>query len=178
MKTVLFLITLLSGLIFGSCSSEPSLQKYFAENIKNKDFVAVDISSDIMNIYLGNLEAGQVEALQSIDTINALVFKLNAKNKSQFEIERAKVNLILKDPKYKMLIEFDSGKQGASVKYVGTEKHINEFVFFANNKDTGFGLVRILGRDLNPKNIINMVSVLKEEGIDFEQLKPLKELNK
>jgi hypothetical protein len=178
MKIILFIITLLISLFFGSCNSEPSLQKYFVENTENKDFIALDISSNILDVDKTKLTVAQSEALHSFDKINVLAFKLNDKNKSQFESERAKVNLILKDPKYQQLMKFGSGKQGASVSYVGTDDHINEFVFFANKNDAGFAVVRVLGKDMNPTNITNMISVLKESKIDLEQLKPLQELIK
>jgi hypothetical protein len=116
--------------------------------------------------------------LRSFDKMNVLAFKLNDKNKAQFETERAKVNLILKDTVYQQLMKFGSGKEGASVSYVGSDDHINEFVFFANKKDAGFAVVRVLGKDMNPTNIMNMISVLKESKIDLEQLKPLQELIK
>lgn len=178
MKILLFIIALLSSLLFGSCNSEPTLQKYFVENTENKDFIALDISSNILNVDKTKLTVAQSEALHSFDKVNVLAFKLNDKNKAQFETERAKVNLILKDPKYQQLMKFGSGKQGASVSYVGTDDNINEFVFFANKNDAGFAVVRVLGKDMNPTHILNMISVLKESKIDLEQLKPLQELIK
>jgi hypothetical protein len=178
MRVILFLITLLLSLILGSCSSDPSLQKYFVENTENKDFIALDISSSILNVDKTKLSVTQTEALQSFDKMNVLAFKLNDKNKAQFETERAKVNLILKDKMYQQLMKFGSGKEGASVSYVGTDDHINEFVFFANKKDVGFAVVRVLGKDMNPTHIMNMISVLQESKIDLEQLKPLQELIK
>jgi len=178
MKVALFIITLLSSLLFGSCNSEPTLQKYFVENTEKKDFIALDISSNILNVDKTKLTAIQKEALQSFKKINVLAFKLNDKNKAQFEAERAKVNLILKNSDYQPLMKFGSGKQGASVSYVGTDDHINEFVFFANKNDTGFAVVRVLGKDMNPTNILNLISILKESKVDLEQLKPLQELIK
>jgi hypothetical protein len=178
MRILLFLITLLLSLILGSCNSEPTLQKYFVENTENKDFIALDISSNILNLEKTKLTVAQNEALRSFDKMNVLAFKLNDKNKAQFETERAKVNLILKDTVYQQLIKFGSGKEGASVSYVGTDDHIKEFVFFANKKDVGFAVVRVLGKDMNPTHIMNMISVLKESKIDLEQLKPLQELIK
>ena len=131
-----------------------------------------------MNVDKAKLTTVQKEALQSFDKINVLAFKLNDKNKTQFETERTKVNLILKNPNYQQLMKFSSGKQGAFVSYVETDGHINEFVFFANKNDAGFAVVRVLGKDMNPTNIMNMISVLKESKIDMEQLKPLQELIK
>ena len=178
MRITLFLITLLLSLILGSCNSEPTLQKYFVENTENKDFIALDISSNILNLDKAKLSVAQNEALKSFDKMNVLAFKLNDKNKAQFETERAKVNLILKDTMYQQLMKFSSGKQGASVSYVGTDDHINEFVLYANKNDAGFAVIRVLGKDMNPTHIMNMISVLQESKIDLEQLKPLQELIK
>lgn len=177
MKTF-YIIALLFSLFLISCNSEPTLQKYFVENLENKNFIALDVSPSILNLDKAKLSAEQNGALQSFEKMNVLAFKLNGTNKAQFEVERAKVNLILKDKKYQQLMKFGSGKEGASVSFVGSDEHIEEFVLFANKKETGFAVVRILGKDMNPNNIMTMLSVLKESKIDMEQLKPLQELLK
>jgi hypothetical protein len=177
MKAV-YSIALLFSLFLISCNSEPTLQKYFVENLENKNFIALDVSPSILNVDKAKLSAKQNEALQSFEKMNVLAFKLNGTNKAQFEQERAKVNLILKDKKYQQLMKFGSGKEGASVSFVGSDEHIEEFVLFANKKETGFAVVRILGKDMNPNNIMTMLSVLKESKIDIEQLKPLQEMFK
>jgi hypothetical protein len=177
MKAV-YSIALLFSLFLFSCNSEPTLQKYFVENTENKNFVVLDVSPEILNVDKTKLTLEQKTALQSFDKMNVLAFKLNDKNKAQFEIERAKVNLILKDKKYQQLMKFSSGKEGASVSYVGSDEHIDEFVLFANRKENGFAVVRILGNDMNPNNIVTMMSVLQQSNIDLEQLKPLQQLMK
>lgn len=177
MKTV-YGIALLLSLFLSSCNSEPSLQKYFVENTENKNFIALDVSPDILNVDKTKLSVAQSDALKSFDKMNVLAFKLNATNKAEFEKERAKVNLILKDKKYQQLMKFASGKEGASVSFVGTDDHIEEFVFFANKEDNGFAVVRILGKDMNPTSIMTMMSVLQQSNIDVEQLKPLQQLMK
>jgi hypothetical protein len=161
-----------------SCNSEPTLQKYFVENTENKNFIAMDVSSSILNVDETKLSVKQNAALESFDKMNVLAFKLDDKNKAQFEIERAKIDNILKDPKYQQLMKFGSGKESASISYVGSDDNIEEFVLFANRKETGFAVVRVLGKDMNPTNIMTMLSVLKESKIDLEQLKPLQQLIK
>ncbi|MFV8374114.1 DUF4252 domain-containing protein [Flavobacterium sp. LB1P71] len=177
MKAV-YCIALLFSLFLFSCNQEPTLQKYFVENTENKNFLALDVSPEILNVDQTRLTLEQKTALQSFDKMNVLAFKLNDSNKVQFEVERAKVNLILKDKKYQQLMKFGSGKDGASVSYVGSDEHIEEFVFFANKKETGFAIVRVLGKDMNPTNIMTMISVLQKSNIDLEQLKPLQQLMK
>ncbi|MBG6185917.1 DUF4252 domain-containing protein [Flavobacterium sp. CAN_S2] len=169
-------ILLLFSLFLISCNSEPTLQKYFVENTENKNFIALDVSPSILNVDKTKLSVAQNDALKSFDKMNVLAFKLNDKNKAEFETERAKVDLILKDKKYQQLMKFGSGKEVASVSFVGTDEHIEEFVFFANKKEKGFAVVRILGKDMNPTSVMTMMSVLQQSNIDLEQLKPLQQL--
>ena len=169
---------ILLSLFLVGCNSEPSLQKYFVEHLEDKNFIAMDVSSSILNIDASKLTVEQSQAMQSFDKMNILAFKLNDKNKAQFETERAKVSAILKDEKHQQLMKFGSGKEGASVSFVGTDEHIDEFVFFANRNENGFAVVRVLGKDMNPTHIMNMMSVLQQSNIDLEQLKPLQEMIK
>ena len=178
MKATIFTSVLFFLLTLVSCNSEPSLQKYFVENTENKDFIALDVSPDILNVEKTKLSAEQSEALKSFEKMNILAFKADKTNQAQFETERAKVKAILKDPKYQELMKFGSGKDGASVSYVGSDDHINEFVIFANRKENGFAVVRVLGKDMNPNNIMTFMSVLQQSNIDMDQLKPLQELIK
>lgn len=171
-------IAIICSLFLGGCNSEPTLQKYFVENIENKNFIALDVSPSILNVDKAKLSVAQTEALQSFEKMNVLAFKLNESNKGQFETERSKVDLILKDKKYQQLMKVGSGKEGATVSYVGTDEHIEEFVLFANQKESGFAVVRIIGKDMNPSNIMTMMSVLKESKVNLDQLKPLQEMFK
>lgn len=178
MKARFFTAAILGLLILISCNSEPSLQKYFVENTENKDFIALDVSTDILNLDKAKLSAEQTEALNSFDKMNILAFKANDKNQVEFEAERVKLKAILKNPKYQELMKVGSGKDGASVSFVGTDDNIEEFIIFANRKENGFAVVRVLGKNMNPNNIMTLMSILKESKIDMEQLKPLQQLVK
>lgn len=176
MKTISIYFVVVFSVLLTSCDSKPSLQKYFVENTENKDFIAVDVSPSILNVDKSKLTEDQNKAIASFDKMNILAFKLNGKNQEQFETERTKINIILKDEKYQQLMKFGSGKEGASVSFVGDDEHIQEFVLFANKKENGFAVVRVLGKDMNPTSIMTMISVLKDSKIDMDQLKPLQEL--
>ena len=177
MKSIYSCVVLVC-LLLVSCNSKPTLQKYFVENTENKNFVALDISPSILNVDKTKLSIEQTKALKSFDKMNVLAFKINATNKTQFEVERAKVTAILKDEKYQQLMKLGSGKEGASLSCVGSDGSINEFILYGNKKDAGFVVVRILGKDMNPTTIMTMMSVLKSSNIDVEQLKPLQQLLK
>ncbi|PXY39937.1 DUF4252 domain-containing protein [Flavobacterium cheongpyeongense] len=178
MKTNIFISAFLVLLTLVSCDSEPSLQKYFVENTEKKDFISLDVSPTILNVDKAKLSLKQSEALNSFEKMNILAFKANDKNQAQFETERAKVKAILENPKYQELMKVGSGKDGASVSFVGNDDNIEEFVIFANRKENGFAVVRVLGKNMNPNNIMTLMSVLKQSKIDMEQLKPLQQLVK
>ena len=178
MRIAFYLALLVSLLLLSGCNSKPTLQKYFVENSEKKGFLSVDVSPSIINIDKTKLTAEQKTALQSFDKMNILAFKLDDKNKAQYDIESQKVMQILKDEKYQELMKVGSGKDAASVSFVGDENHIKEFILFAKKKESGFAVVRILGNDMNPNNIMNMISLLKSSNIDMAQLKPLQELMK
>ncbi|MGL5113399.1 MAG: DUF4252 domain-containing protein [Flavobacterium sp.] len=165
-------------LLLTSCATEPSLQQYFVENTENKNFIALDISSSILNVDQAKLTEAQKKALQSFEKMNVIAFKRNAGNTHEFETERATLNQILKSPKYQQLMKLGVGKEGVSVSFVGTDEHIEEFVLFANQKEKGFAVARILGKDMNPTHIMNLISVLQQSKIDMDQLKPFQELLK
>lgn len=177
MKISFYIAVAVSFLLLG-CNNEPSLQKYFVENSEKKDFIALDVSPSIININKTKLTPEQKTALESFDKMNVLAFKLDETNKAAYEVESEKVKQILKGKDYQQLMKVGSGKDAASVSFVGDEDHINEFVLFAKKKENGFAVVRILGNDMNPNNIMNMISLLQSSDIDLDQLKPLQGLVK
>jgi hypothetical protein len=178
MRVITFLAIALSLLLF-SCNSEPTLQKYFVDNQEKPGFVVVDVSPSILNLDKTKLTADQSKALSSFEKMNILAYQINDKNKSEFDVERKKINEILKDTtNYQQLMKFGSGKDGASISFIGDEDHIDEFILFGTKSDNGFAVVRILGKDMNPADAMTFLSVLKESNIDMKQLEALKGLMK
>ena len=174
MKKIFFLTIALS-LLLSSCNSKPSLQKYFVDHQEKSGFLAVDVSPSILNVDKTKLTPEQNKALASFDKMNILAYKIDSKNKGQFDIERKKVNEILKDTiTYQQLVKYGSGKDGASMSFVGTENHISEFILYGTKSDNGFAVVRILGKDMNPADAMTLLSVLKSSNIDMKQLEALK----
>ena len=45
-----------------------------------------------------------------------------------------------------------------------------------NKKENGFAVVRVLGKDMNPTHIMNMLSLLQKSQVNLDQLKPLQQL--
>jgi hypothetical protein len=72
-------------------------------------------------------------------------------------------------------MKFSSGSSGASVSFIGEDEH--EFVFYANRKENGFAVVRVLGKDMNATHYDAYANCPKS-NLDMEQLKPLQQLLK
>jgi hypothetical protein len=178
MRVITFLAIALSLLLI-SCNLKPSLQKYFVDNQEKPGFVVVDVSPSILNLDKTKLTADQSKALSSFEKMNILAYQINDKNKSEFDIEIKKINEILNDTtNYQQLMKFGSGKDGASISFVGNEDHVDEFILYGAKSDNGFAVVRILGKDMNPADAMTFLSVLKESNIDMKQLEALTGLMK
>jgi hypothetical protein len=178
MKAIIFLTSILASLLLISCHSEPSLQKYFVDNTDKKGFISLDVSSNIVNVDKTKLTEDQKTALASFDKMNILAFKLDRSNQVEYAAESQKVAQILKGKDYQELMKIGSGKDAASVSFVGDENHINEFVLFAKKKENGFAVVRILGNNMNPNKIMNILSIIKSSNVNMEALAPLQGLIK
>lgn len=166
-------------LIVLGCNNTPTLQKYFVENMESKDFISIDLGSDIINTDKVELTNSDKEALNSFKKINVLAFRKDSINASKYAVEMDKVKTILNDStSYSALMKLGSGKDGASIYFIDQDDHINEFVLFANSKDNGFAVVRVLGENMDPSNIIKILNLIKKSNIDLDQLKPLQELMK
>lgn len=178
MKTIFYTAIVLLVMLT-SCNSKPTLENYFVENTENKNFIQVDVSPSMLNMDKTKLSSEQINALKSFDKMNVLFFKINDKNKSQFESERIKVNKILKDTAtYQQLMKFGSGKEGASVNFVGTDEHISEFVIYGNKSDAGFGIIRVLGKDMNPTTVVSILSALKNSKLNVKELNSITDMLK
>ncbi len=177
-KFIIYLAVGLS-LLLVSCNNKPNLQTYFVDNQEKTSFTTFDISPSILNVDKTKLSAEEKTTIDSFEKINVLAFKIDSKNKNEYQIEKEKVRTILKDTaNYHQLMKFGMGAQGVSVSYVGTDDNIKEFVVFGNKDDTGFGVVRVLGNNMKPENALSLVSILKNSNINTDQLKVLKDIMK
>lgn len=175
-KLLLFVSTVI---IVWSCEEKPSLQKYFVENTESSKFIAVDLAPSIIKTDKMSLSETERAALASFEKMNILAFKTDSTNSTGYEQEIKEVKALLKDESYQQLMKAGSGNDGAAIYFVGDDdEHIEEFVVLAGKKENGFAVVRVLGNDMNPTHIINMLSLLQKSDVDLDQLKPLQQLMK
>ena len=162
-----------------SCEDKPTLQKYYVKNTESPKFIALDLASSIIKTDKVSLSETEKAALESFEKMNILAFRADSTDISGYDKEIKEVKAILKDESYQQLMKAGSGNDGAAIYFVGNDdEHIEEFVVLAGKKENGFAVVRVLGNDMNPTHVMNMLSLLQKSQVDMEQLKPLQQLMK
>ncbi|QNK78723.1 DUF4252 domain-containing protein [Winogradskyella sp. PAMC22761] len=165
--------------VFTSCNQEPTLQTYYVDNELEPGFASFDIPSSFFNVENIEMTKEQKEAYNSVDKLNVLTYMKDDTDKEVYKSELAKVNTILKDPKYEELIRGGSVKEGKFVvKFLGDVDRIDELIIFGNATNKGFVIARILGDDMNASQLMSLGSVLKNADFDEEKLKGLKDFFK
>jgi hypothetical protein len=89
-----------------------------------------------------------------------------------FKDEKTKVREILKNPKYKELIRFNQGSSNVSVNYLGKGDAIDEVVIFGADNEKGFAVIRVIGENMNPSEILKLTQEIKFDQ-NSDQMKQL-----
>lgn len=160
-------------LVVVSCDNKPTLQKYFVEKGEAKGFATVDIAPSFIKADKLDLSTEEKTALKSLHKLNVLMFKANKDNAKTYDAEKIKVKTLLKEDHYDELMKFNGSLGGVSINTKGEGEHIEEFVLFLQNKETGFAVIRVLGEDMTPNNVMTIVGLMQKADIDVAQLKPL-----
>ena len=170
-RTIKFLAyALFTTVILTSCGNNASLQTYYVDNQESKSFISQDIPLSMIEIDKSNFTEAQEEAYSSVDKLNFLGFKADDSNTETYNAELKKVNTILSDPKYNELMEFSDRGNKIYVKYIGTDDEADEVVVFGSAKDMGFGIVRILGNDMNPEKMVTLISAMQNANFEEGQI--------
>lgn len=173
------LIECLLVIAFISCNQEPTLQSYYVDNQETNNFTTIDLPVSVVSFDESKLTDLQKDAYKSVKRLNFLGYKLKEGNETEFKAELAKVKTILKDKKYNELIRLGNNEDGkVVVKYLGSETEIDELIVFGNANDQGFGIVRVLGKNMQPDKMITLVDAQQNADIDEDQLKGIAEFFK
>ncbi len=168
-----FITNILIGagvMLLAACSSTQSLQEYYVDNSENPNFIVVDVPASILNLQEAELSKTQRQAFESLRKLNVLAFKINSDNAQEYQIEKDKVNKILKDDQFVELMKLNSKYGKGTIKYLGDEDAIDEFIIFGSSDDKGFALIRVLGNDMNPAHLIQLVQAIQTADYDAENL--------
>lgn len=161
---------LLVSFVVVSCSSEPSLQRYFVDNQETKNFMSQDLPVSMLKMDESKFNETQMEAYKSVKRLNFLAYKLNETNTETFNTELTAVKSILESEKYNDLIEFSDKGNKVLVKYIGNDEEADEVIVLGSSKELGFAVVRVLGDDMRPDKIYSLVEALQDTEFDQSQL--------
>ena len=170
MKMILKYSVAVSVIILSACSATQSLQEYYVDNAENPNFISLDVPTSILNLEKADLSEVQREALRSLRKLNLLAFKKTTENVAEYTTEKAKVNSILKDKEYVELMKLNSKYGKGVIKYLGDEDAIDEVIIFGNSDDKGFALIRVLGNDMNPAHIVQLLQAIQKSDYNGESL--------
>ncbi len=178
MKHVFYTITVVLMVMLTSCNSGPSLQEYYVDNNENPNFMSFDLPASILNIPVAELNDKQKVAIESLNKLNILAFKKTDSNSADYEVEQKKVNAILQSDKYTELMKMKTAYGNATVQYIGKEDAIDEVIVFGNDDSKGFALIRILGDEMNPAHLIQLMQAIEKSDYKGEGLEKFGELFK
>jgi hypothetical protein len=178
MKKISTVFVILFALILSACSSTQSLQEYYVDNTENPNFLFFDVPASILNLEEANLTETQRTALSSLKKLNILAFKKTTENSAEYKIEKTNIKAILDRDEYTELMKMNTEFGRATIKYLGAEDAIDEVIIFGDNQETGFALVRVLGKNMNPANFMQLMQAVQKSSYKGEGLSELGELFK
>lgn len=170
MKQIVKGLLVVFTIFLASCASQQSLQEYYVDNKENPNFISLDIPASILKMDDVDLTNAQQEAVESLRKFNLLAFKKTGDNVADYKLEKAKVKEILKDEDFIELMKINSSYGKGVIKYLGDDDAIDEVIIYGDSKDKGFALVRVLGKDMNPAHIMQLMQAIQKSDYNGEGL--------
>ncbi|TVZ27967.1 uncharacterized protein DUF4252 [Gillisia sp. Hel_I_86] len=158
-----------------SCNSNQSLQEYYVDNQGDKEFVAVDVPTSLF-ANVEKLTEDQKKTLETVKKINILAIPKKEENQAKIATEKTKISNILKDEKYQLLIKYGGGDSKMEVYYTGSEEAVDEIIVYGEDKIKGMGIARVLGDNMNPSDILQLVRSMQKGDLDLEGLKGISKM--
>tara|TARA_R110001632_G_scaffold81493_1_gene181508 strand:+ start:623 stop:1159 length:537 start_codon:yes stop_codon:yes gene_type:complete len=169
--TVLTLVVL--TLVMTSCNKDKSLQSYLVESQEKTGFMTVDIPLSFLKLKSEDVSEDVKATFKSIRKVNLVALPYQ-NNEDAYEAEKKTITNILRNSDtYKSLMRMDVKGMKMSVYYTGSADAIDEVIAYGYSKEFGVGVARILGENMNPSKIMEMMQNLE---MDPSQLN-LKQFN-
>lgn len=175
MKALKHITLLLFIVSLSACDNEQSLQEYYVDNQNNKDFLALDVPAS-MFANAGNLNTDQQKTLQTIKKINVLAIPKKTENTAIIETEVTNLNNILENEKYQLLMKYGGGDARVEVYFTGDDEAIDEIILYGFDEKRGMGIARLLGDDMNPSDILNLVKSMETGDVQLDGLSGITEM--
>jgi len=178
MTTIVKYITVAALALFSlmSCNTETSLQEYLVAKQDDDAFMKVDLPSSLLDSEESTLDTEQKDILKTVKKVNVVAYPLKDGNLAEYHTEKDKVNTILADNTYKLLSKMKSNGMDITLKYVGEEDAIDEVIVFASSDEKGFAVFRLLGKNMRPEQMLQLVNSLDQSNVNMSQLSTITNL--
>lgn len=175
MKKLFIYSLLVLSFVTVSCKKEASLQSYLVDSQDKKGFITIDVPASILQLSMDKASEEDTKAFESIRKVNLTGLPYKDTDEATYEEEKGKLKNILKSSDYKKLINFKKDGMHATIYYSGETDAIDEIIVFGYGKEMGVGIARILGDNMNPGKIMQMMENAKvdEGNLDLGKFKSL-----
>jgi hypothetical protein len=160
--TVLALFVL--ALFATSCDGEQTLQEYLVKTQEKKGFITIDVPINFIKPKSLDVSADVKETINSIRKVNLVAMPYQG-NEDAFQTETDQLNKIFKNKdKYTRLMRMNMKGYKISIYYSGATDAIDEVIAYGYSKEQGLGVARVLGEDMDPSKIIEMMNNIDVDG--------------
>jgi hypothetical protein len=147
-----------------SCDNKESLQEYLVSTSEKKGFVTIDVPINFIKPKTLDVSDDVKETINSIRKVNLVALPYQG-NEDVYETEKENLKAIFQDKeKYKSLMRMNTNGMKVNIYYTGDTDSIDEVIAFGYAKDQGVGVARILGDNMNPSKMIEMLNNIKFDG--------------
>ncbi len=172
MKFAPTIILFLATMALVSCNDK-SLQKYLVEKQDDPKFVKVDVPISMLEGKNSSFSLEEKEILQTIKKVNVVAYPIDESDLAEFELEKKELETILAQERYKELTRIKSNEWNATLKYTGEEDAIDEVIIFASDNTRGFAVFRLLGDNMRPDQMLQLMKSAERGEMDFSQFNGL-----
>ena len=172
MNNLKFIISIFILIGISSCDSSQSLQEYIVDKQQDNSFISIDIPSSILTLKDENTSDETLKAIKSIKKFNFLGMQLTEENKEAYIVEKQAIKDIISNKKFKEIFRVKTGNSEVTVKYLGEEDNIDEVVFFGADSEKGLALVRVIGDNMNPAEMVQLLNKINvdKDSNEFKSL--------
>ncbi|MGB6269703.1 MAG: DUF4252 domain-containing protein [Olleya sp.] len=161
------------ALVLVGCKDENSIQTYFVDHQELPEFSSFDISSKLVDFSKADLTKDEKAAYESIRKLDVLAYKVTDNNMDKYRLELDKAKKVLSNKKYEELMEFKDNGVNVKISTIGNDDSVDEFLVLASSKEMGFTVVRVLGDNMKPEELIKLTNKLQSADVDQGQLNGL-----
>ena len=169
MKKLTTICSLVFLVMFASaCKNEKSLQSYLVESSGKDGFYTGDLPVGSLLTAKADVSDEVKETIKSVKKINVVFLRKTDDNTADYEAEKAKLKNIFTSDEYKSLGSIKAKGMNVKVYYTGNTDSLDEVIAFGYSKEVGVGVARLLGQNMNPAKVIEMMNSVKMDANNLE----------